>query len=415
MRDLNFQSIIQDLFIKKGLGDFASFTISFLIVFIFFSITSLIIFWISKKTIIGLFKKLSQQTSTIFDDLLLKNRLPEILSFITPLFFLYHFFLKLFSLNLTIEKLILNILEATTVIIFIWLIRAFLKTLNDYLKTLSSFKDKPIDSYIQVFMIFLWFMGAILILSILTGKEIGAFLTALGALSAVILFIFKDSILGFVASVQITINDTVRIGDWITMRNSDADGDVISISLSSVQVQNFDKTITTIPTYKLVSDSFINWRGMSTSDGRRIKRSILIKVSSIRFLNAVELIELEKIQLISNFIENKKNEIEVFNEKNEINKSVLINGRNFTNLGLFRRYTEAYLENNKMLNQKMTIMCRQLAPTSQGVPIEIYAFSKEKEWKAYEHIMADLFDHLIASISFFHLDIFEFSSGNIKI
>ena len=164
-----------------------------------------------------------------------------------------------------------NIAEALLIVIIIALIRAILVSVNDYLKTLTSFKDKPLDSYVQVFMIFLWFVGGILILSVLTGKDIGSFLTTLGALSAVLLFVFKDTILGFVASVQITVNDTVRIGDWISMPNSNADGDVISISLSTVRVQNFDKTITSIPTYKLISDSFINWRGMDESTGRRIK------------------------------------------------------------------------------------------------------------------------------------------------
>jgi miniconductance mechanosensitive channel len=218
--------------------------------------------------------------------------------------------------------------------LIIALIRAVFKSVNGYLKTLASFKDKPLDSYLQVFMIFLWFVGGILILSVLTGKDIGTFLTTLGALSAVLLFVFKDTILGFVASVQITINDTVRIGDWISMPNSNADGDVISISLSTVQVQNFDKTITSIPTYKLISDSFINWRGMSDSSGRRIKKSLLIKASSIRFLTPEELVALKKIDRITTVIEERQQEIEAANTAQKTDKSLLINGRNFTKLGI---------------------------------------------------------------------------------
>ena len=292
-------------------------------------------------------------------------------------------------------------------VLAIVLIRAALKTVSDYLKTVPSFKDKPLDSYLQVFMIFLWFVGGILILSVLTGKDIGAFLTTLGALSAVLLFVFKDTILGFVASVQITVNDTVRIGDWISMPNSNADGDVIAISLSTVQVQNFDKTITSIPTYKLISDSFINWRGMSESPGRRIKKSILIKISSIRFLETDEIQDLKKIDRITHFIDQREKEIEEANTTQKTNKSLLINGRNFTNLGLFRNYTQAYLESHDQINQKMTVMCRQLAPTAQGIPLEIYAFSKDKVWINYEQISSDIFDHLLAAIPYFHLECFE--------
>jgi miniconductance mechanosensitive channel len=280
---------------------------------------------------------------------------------------------------------------------------------NDYLKTLASFKDKPLDSYLQVFMIFLWFVGGILILSVLTGKDIGSFLTTLGALSAVLLFVFKDTILGFVASVQITVNDTVRIGDWISMPNSNADGDVIAISLSTVQVQNFDKTITSIPTYKLISDSFINWRGMSESPGRRIKKSLLIKTTSIRFLEADEIADLKKIDRIAPFISQREKEIDAANSSKKTDKSLLINGRNFTNLGLFRQYTQVYLQSHDQINQNMTVMCRQLAPTAQGIPLEIYAFSKDKVWTNYEHISSDIFDHLLASISFFDLECFELS------
>ena len=258
-------------------------------------------------------------------------------------------------------------------------------------------------------MIFLWIVGGILILSVLTGKDIGSFLTTLGALSAVLLFVFKDTILGFVASVQITVNDTVRIGDWISMPNSNADGDVISISLSTVRVQNFDKTITSIPTYKLISDSFINWRGMDESPGRRIKKSLLIKTTSIRFLVTDEISDLKKIDRISSFIVKREKEIKIANSAEKIDKSLLINGRNFTNLGLFREYAQMYLQTHEQINQKMTIMCRQLAPTAQGIPLEIYAFSKDKIWVNYEHISSDIFDHLLAAIPYFHLECFELS------
>ena len=411
MNDFNIQSLIKEILITKGANEFWSQILSFGISFVLIFLSSLLIYFVSKKIIVKIFNKVSKKTDSKFDDFLILNKLPVILSYIIPVYYLFIFFPDFFTLEIDVKNLFLNILEASTVIIFIWLIRAVLKTVSDYLKTLPNFKDKPIDSYIQVFMIFLWFLGILLILSIFTEKDISTFIATLGGLTAVILFVFKDSILGFVASVQITVNDTVRIGDWITMKNSNADGDVISISLSSVQVQNFDKTITSIPTYKLVSDSFVNWRGMSDSEGRRIKRSLLIRAKSIKFLDSNKIEKLKKIEIISDFISDRENEIKNHNKKKEVNKSILINGRNMTNLGLFRRYTESYLKNHEMLNKKMTIMCRQLAPTSQGIPIEVYAFSKEKEWVKYEHIMSDIFDHLLASINFFDLEIFEFSQN----
>lgn len=399
---------------NQGFGLFWAELTSRVLLVIIFLVMSSIIYWVSRRVVLGLFYRISRKTKTHFDDLLIKNKTAKRLAYLFPVLFLYQFLPEIFSNNQTVFELLKNILEAFSIVIIINLIRALLKTINDYIKTIPSFKDKPIDSYIQVIMIFLWFIGGILILSVLTGKDVGTFLTTLGALSAVLLFVFKDTILGFVASVQITVNDTVRIGDWITMPGNNADGDVISISLSAVQIQNFDKTITSIPTYKLLSDAFINWRGMSDSDGRRIKRSLLIKISSIRFLEAEELVEIEKIERIKPFIEKRKAEIESSNQREKINKKLLINGRNFTNLGLFRNYTEAYLKEHPMVNPNMTIMCRQLSPTAQGIPLEVYVFSVDKDWKNYEHIAADIFDHLLAATKYFNLECFELSHNFIS-
>ncbi|MGB2253348.1 MAG: mechanosensitive ion channel family protein, partial [Flavobacteriaceae bacterium] len=210
---------------------------------------------------------------------------------------------------------------------------------------------------------------------------------------------------------QVTINDTVRIGDWITMKSYNADGDVIEINLSTVKVQNFDNTITSIPTYKLVSDSFVNWRGMSESGGRRIKRALLIRVSSIHFVDDLHLQKLLKIERIAPFITQRKKEIEAENNAQQADKSLLLNGRNMTNIGLFRRYALAYLQNHPEINNELTVMVRQLAPTPQGVPIEVYVFVKDKVWVNYERIMSDIFDHLLAAIPFFELECFEYTSS----
>ena len=225
------------------------------------------------------------------------------------------------------------------------------------------------------------------------------------------MLIFKDTILGFVASIQIAINDTLRIGDWITMEKYGADGDVIEINLSTVQVQNFDMTITSIPTYALISDSFKNWRGMTSSGGRRIKRSILIKAKSIHYLSDESVEKLKSIQIISSYLEQRKKDIDSFNTTHHIDKSLLINGRNLTNLGVFRKYMQTYIENHSGINKDMFIMVRQLAPTAQGLPLEIYAFSSDKRWENYEYIMSDIFDHALASVPYFELEVFEFTPG----
>ncbi len=408
---LKIESYLIKLFQSQGLSDLWSKNFTLLLLSFSILVLATIIFLIAKKVIILIFNKLAKKTKSSFDDFLINNNAPRLLSYIPFLLFLYTNMPGIFENSYNgVFVATKNIIEAISIIVLIAIVRALLRAISDYLKTIPALKDKPLESYLQVVMIFLWFIGGILILSILTGKDVWSFVTALGALSAVLLFVFKDTILGFVASVQIAVNDTVRIGDWISMPGNNADGDVISISLSTVQVQNFDKTITSIPTYKLISDSFINWRGMNESSGRRIKRSILIKISSIRFLNIKEVDSLSKIELIKNLITKKKNEIESFNKQKKIDKSVLVNGRNLTNLGLFRYYAESYLRSHPNINSEMTIMCRQLSPTTQGIPIEIYAFSNDKVWVNYERITSDIFDHLLASISYFGLECFELTS-----
>jgi len=405
MQSTQIRTTILEKLIQNGFNADVAEISTLGIVLLAYILITLVLFWVSRKFILGLFSRISRKTKSTFDDILLEHKIPKLLSCFPAIFILHKLIPDLFDKQNRIE----NIFEALTVIVALALVRALLKSLRDYLKTLKSFKDKPIDSYIQVIMIVLWFIGGIVILSILTGTEVGTFLTTLGALSAILLFVFKDTILGFVASVQITINDTVRIGDWISMPNNNADGTVMKISLSSVQIQNFDNTITSIPTYKLISDSFVNWRGMSESSGRRIKRSLLIKVSSIRFLKDEEIEPLKKINLMEGVIQEKDADIKSYNAVSKVDKSLLINGRNLTNIGLFRIYTEAYLQKHPMVNKEMTLMCRQLAPTPLGVPIEVYVFSKDKVWENYEHIVADIFDHLLASTQYFHLECFELS------
>ena len=403
--------IFYDFLMTLQFPEFYAEMINLLVLSLGVLLTSIFLNFLSKKIISNFFVKLSSKTTNNFDDYLISNRAQIYFSKLIPVLFIYWiipFWLMGFELLINYATLFV---EIYSILLIIWIIKSFLRSVKDYLKTIESLKDKPIESFVQVCLIVVWFLGILIIFSLITGKEISTFLTAMGALSAVILLIFKDTILGFVASIQLSANDLIRIGDWITMEKYGADGDVIEINLNSVKVQNFDKTITTIPTYKLISDSFKNWRGMSDSNVRRIKRALLIKGSSIKFLSENDLNELKKIKLIEGYIIKKEKEISEYNLNLKIDDSSLVNGRSLTNLGLFRIYIEEFLDNNPSINSEMTLMCRQLTPTSQGVPLEIYAFSKDQDWKKYEDIMSDIFDHLLASLKTFHLELFELPSS----
>ena len=407
---MNLNNLFYELLIEFEIPDFYAKLINLFVVGLIIFLVVVILNYISKTFIRNFIERISINSKNNFDNFLVANNIQVHLSRLVPFVFLYWilpFWLEDYQTGLIYSNLIL---EVYFIFLIVWIIRSFLNSAKEFFKTIDSFKDKPVDSFVQVAMILVWFMAIILVFSILTGKEVSTFLTAMGALSAVILLIFKDTILGLVASIQLTSNDLIRIGDWITMKQFGADGDVIEINLNSVKVQNFDKTITTIPTYKLISDSFKNWRGMSDSNGRRIKRALLIKGSSIKFMGEEELSKLQKIKLISDYISQTQSEIIEHNSNIDIVSDIKVNGRNLTNIGLFRKYTENYLLSNKLINNEMTVMCRQLTPTSQGVPLEIYAFITDKEWKNYENIVSDLFDHLLASLSTFDLELFELPS-----
>ncbi|TXG39727.1 mechanosensitive ion channel family protein [Seonamhaeicola maritimus] len=371
-----------------------------------------IVDFLIRKILLQAFTKFAEVSKSNFDDLLVKNKVPRNVAHIIPLLIAIEFVPDIFSDFPDFEIMVEKGFKVFAIILTLWVVRSLLNTVKDFLKTLPSLKDKPVDSYIQVFMIFAWVAGIMSAIAILTGIPFLTFLTGLGAASAVIILVFKDTILGFVASIQVSINDMVRIGDWITFEKFGADGDVIEITLATVKVQNWDKTITTIPTYALISESFKNWRGMTSSDGRRIKRSLSIKMESVKYLNSEEVDKLKKIHLIEAYLNARQKDINTFNTNNKVNKEVSLNGRNLTNIGVFRKYVQEYIENHSAINKDMTIMVRQLAPSSQGLPIEIYAFSSDKRWVNYEYIMADIFDHVIAATPYFDLEIFELPSGS---
>ncbi|TXE20289.1 mechanosensitive ion channel [Psychroserpens burtonensis] len=403
-----------DYFVSIGVTELSATYFNMLCLLFILLIITYIADKLTRVLLINFFGKFSERTKTNFDDLLINHRAPRNIAHLLPLFLTIKLFPFVFHDFPQFETYIILFLKVVTIILTIWIIRSILKTFESYFKTLPSLRDKPIDSYIQVAMMFVWIVGIASILAILIDLSFLKFFTTLGAASAILLLIFKDTILGFVASIQVAINDSVRIGDWITMEKYGADGDVIEINLSTVQVQNFDMTITNIPTYALISDSFKNWRGMTSSGGRRIKRSILLKARSVKYLNDEHIEKLKKIQLITNYLIRQQADISKFNEKKNIDKSVMINGLNLTNLGVFRKYLQTYIEQNSAVNKEMFIMVRQLAPTSQGLPLEIYCFSSDKRWENYEYIMSDIFDHALAAVTYFDLEIYELNAGIVE-
>jgi miniconductance mechanosensitive channel len=408
---LDLQSFLYDYLIDAGLSSDTARAINMTGLLVGSLIVVLLIDVVSRLLIRQFFSRLASVTKTHFDDLLVNNQVPRNLAHVPSLLVAHELIPYVFVSYSYWESFAENTLQIIGIVVVLWIVRGILRTIRDYLKLLPNFKDKPIDSYIQVVMIVAWIVGILSAFAIVTGIAFLEFVTTLGAASAVILLIFKDSILGFVASIQVTINDMVRIGDWVTFEKFGADGDVVEINLSTVKVQNFDKTITTIPTYALISDSFKNWRGMQESDGRRIKRSVNLKLSSIKYLDQNDIDKLKGISLISDYLDHRQSDIEKFNTDRDIDKTLAINGRNLTNIGVFRKYIQSYIEQHSGVNKDMMIMVRQLSPTPYGLPLEIYAFSADKRWMNYEFIMADIFDHVTAAVPFFDLEVFELPTG----
>lgn len=376
------------------------------------ALAAIILRIISRFLLVKITERIAVSTEIKFDDYLIHNHFFRNVARLVPLYFIYKIYRAVLVDFQDLIPLFVKAFSIFCIITVVLIIRSFLLSLKDYLKNISKYSDKPIDSYIQVVSIVIWIFAIITIILNLFDTTLQHIVATFGAVSAIVILIFKDTILGFVASIQVTANDLVRIGDWITLDKYGADGYVTEINLATVKVRNFDNTTTTVPTYSLISGSFINWRGMFDSGGRRIKRHIYIKESTIKFVCDAELEKFKKIELISNYIDHRKRDIDKFNNQNEIDKSLLINGRNLTNLGLFRKYLHNYLLKQQVLSNDLILTVRHLQATDKGIPVEIYCFSKEKNFVNFEHIQSDIFDHIIASVSYFDLEIFELPSSS---
>ena len=356
-------------------------------------------------------EKFAHYTIQQWDDILVEKHIVKRILYFIPLILLY----VLSSPILTGTSLLPL---SQTLISFLFLIAGMMfldamlnALLAIYGKSAIS-KEISITPFVQVLKLVLYFVTGILLLSLLLQKTPLYFLSGLGALTAVLMFVFKDVLMGFVAGIQLIANKMVAPKDWIEMPKYGADGDVLEITLTTVKVQNFDNTITTIPTYALINESFKNWRNMNLSGGRRIKRYVNIDLGSIKFCSSEMLEQFKRIQLISQYIQNRQEEILVYNKKHQVDESTLVNGRRLTNIGVFRSYVEAYLRQHPMIHKDMTFLIRQLSPSENGLPIEIYVFCKDTNWTAYEAIQADIFDHILAVVPEFDLLVFQEPSGS---
>jgi len=371
-------------------------------------ILAFLVNFIARKILLAGISLVVRKSKTTWDDTLLRHRVFVRLSHLAPALVFYAFASTFPPVEETIRRLAMVYMILTGLFTFNGLINAAVDIYNTY----EISREKPIKGYAQIIIIIISIFVGVFSFSTLLGKSPWPLLSGLGAMTAVILLIFKDSILGLVASLQLSFNDMVRIGDWIEMPKYGADGDIIDVSLHTIKVQNWDKTITTIPAYALISDSFKNWRGMSESGGRRIKRSINIDMTSVKFCTPEMLNRYEKFQLLTEYIRSKRQEIADYNSENKIDTSELVNGRNLTNIGTFRAYIVAYLRRHPKIHNDMTFLVRHLPPGEYGLPIEIYVFSNDQVWANYEAIQADIFDHILAVIPMFDLRVFQRPTGN---
>lgn len=364
--------------------------------------------WIIKNFVHSFFKK----TSTKWDDIIIEFKLLNNLVQLIPVLIVKSLAPAVFVNFPQALPAVINLLDLIIILVITRVILSVVKALEFILSSSPLFKSKPIASYFQLARIVIYIAVGILMLSTLMGKSPIYFLSAFGAMTAIVLLIFKDTILGLVASVQISANDMVRVGDWIEMPKFNADGSVVAMNLNTVKISNWDKTVTSVPTYYFITDSFKNWRGMQESGGRRIKRAIHINIRSIKFVDPEMRERFKKYYLIRDFVERRQEEIAAYNREHDIDTTALINGRRMTNIGVFRHYTQAFLNNHKNIRKDMTLMVRQLPPDDRGVPIEVYCFTSTVVWAEYEEIQSDIFDHLFAAAKHFELEIFQAPSGS---
>ncbi len=396
----------------SGMPDWTFEAVDFLVRSMVLFVLSVILYFIFKKVLLYSIVRIIKKSKSTYDDFFVSRRVFHRLAHLAPALVIYFFdnsFYEPFPLffGFIVKASIIYI-----IVVLFWTFQAFLRALEDIYNTLPFAAERPIRGYMQLVQLLFILIGILWGISIVFDVQVTKIFAGLGALAAVLLLVFKDTLLGFVAGIQLSANKMVRVGDWIEMPTHNADGTVLEITLNTVKVQNWDRTITTIPTYALVSSPFMNWRGMEESGGRRIKRSINIDMQSVTFCTPEMIEKFKKIHHLQEYIENRQKEINEYNREHNVDESVLVNGRRMTNLGVFRKYVENYLSRNPKINKNMTFLVRYLQPTEKGIPLEVYVFSSDQRWAFYEGIQADIFDHILAVIPEFGLKVFQLPSGN---
>ncbi len=405
LQNLIFQWI-ETLNLPQEWGKILTTVIALLVLFLGAALAQLL----TRLILLAGIQRFAQKTKTEWDDFLIERKFFSALAHIPSALII--FAVRDFSYYENVDNVLSVISEVYFVMIFAMTFIRGANAINDIYQTTPHASDRSIKGFIQLLQIIIIFVSIIFGIAILLNESPLGLFAGLGAMAAVLMLIFKDSILGFVAGIQLSANKMLKPGDWISMPSHNADGTVIDITLNTVKVQNWDKTITTIPTYALVSESFSNWAGMEESGGRRIKRSINIDMKSVTFCDEKMLEKLSHFYVLKDYIKNKQEEIKAFNQQLNVQEGDVYNGRRQTNLGIFRHYLEAYLKQNPNIHQEMTFLVRHLQPTEKGLPIEIYVFSKDQRWAYYEGIQADIFDHILAILPEFGLRVFQTPNGH---
>ncbi|MCK5820248.1 MAG: mechanosensitive ion channel [Bacteroidales bacterium] len=400
--------LINDWGLSEGLAKW----LHVLVFIILIALVSWLVDKATKQIIIRVIRGVVKKTKNQYDDIILEKGVFNRLAHISPALVVYSMLPTIMMDFQKSAELFQSLALVYMILVAIMVIVSFFNALNEIYLRQGNAHKVPIKGYIQVVQIVLILIGIIWAMSVLFGFELGKFFAGLGAFAAVLMLIFKDTILGVVASIQISANKMMSLGDWVSMPSRNADGTVVDISVNTVKIQNWDKTIATIPTYAFVTESFDNWKGMEDSGGRRIKRSVNIDMSSVKFCNDEMLEKFGRIQLIADYVKSKKMELEDYNKEMHVDESVSVNGRRMTNIGTFRRYMEEYLQSHPKIHNDMTFLVRQLQSTERGIPIEIYVFSNDQAWANYESIQSDIFDHILAIMPEFELRVFQNPTGN---
>jgi len=368
--------------------------------------------YVCRLILLKVVKKIVTRTKATWDDIIFDEKVMTKLCHIVAPVLIYFFFPLAFPKSSELYTLILKTTEIYIIAVTMRFVVTFCTAVYIVYNENEKYHDRPLKGLLQTVQVIIFFIGGILIVSLLFDKSPASLLAGLGASAAILIFVFKDSIMGFVSGIQLSANNMLRPGDWITMPKYNADGIVIEVTLNTVKVRNWDNTITTLPPYALVSDSFQNWRGMHESGGRRVKRSINIDMNSVKFCTPEMLEKFQKIALLKDYIEETEEELKAYNQECGVDDSVLVNGRRQTNLGVFRAYLERYLRSLSSVNKDMTLMVRYLQPTEKGIPLELYFFTFSKEVAVYEEVQADVMDHVLAVVSEFDLAVFQNPTGS---